>query len=90
MDISELIDNDVALKADGFDAAVVGTGHRCGQPDLLVYDTALVIDILMSRDGMSYEEAEEHLEFNIVGAWAGEGTPIWLYAKDSTISDVEP
>ena len=26
------------LLADGFDAALIGTGERCGQPTLAVYD----------------------------------------------------
>jgi hypothetical protein len=27
---------------------------------------------------MSPEEAEEWMEFNVVGAWMGENTPIWV------------
>ena len=44
----------------------------------MVYDKAKVIDILMERDEMSYEDALEFYSFNIEGAWAGRGTPIWL------------
>jgi hypothetical protein len=76
---SSALDNGVALQADGLDAAIIGIGHRCGQPDLLVYDVAIVVQVLMDRDGMSREEAAEFMEFNIVGGWHGEGTPIWLY-----------
>ena len=67
------------LKADGLDAAIIGVGHRCGQPDILVYDTQLVVKILMERDGMDEEGAHEFMEYNIVGAWVGEETPIWVY-----------
>ena len=31
------------------------------------------------KDGMTDEEAMEYFEFNVVGAWMGEGTPIFLY-----------
>ena len=67
------------LKADGLDAAIIGVGHRCGKDPLLVYDTARVVKILMERDGMDQDEAEEFMEFNITGSWIGEETPIWVY-----------
>ena len=70
---------DGILKADGFDDAILGLGRRCGQPDLLVYDVDKCITILM-KDGMTDEEAIEYFEFNVVGAWMGEGTPIFLYS----------
>lgn len=69
---------DGILKADGFDDAILGLGRRCGQPDLLVYDVDKCVAILM-KDGMTDEEAIEYFEFNVVGAWMGEGTPIFLY-----------
>ena len=66
------------LLADGFDAALVGVARRCGQPTLAVYDYELGLQVLMERDGMTREEAIEYMEFNVVGAWVGPGTPIWL------------
>jgi len=78
LEVEELLEDSPALKADGLDAAVIGIGHRCGQPALLVYDVEKVLDILVTRDGMSYEEAREYFDFNIGGAWMGEGTPVWL------------
>ncbi len=66
------------LKADGFDAAIVGIGRRCGQPDVIVYDVEKCIEILMQRDKMTREEAEEYLEYNSIGAWVGDETPVWL------------
>jgi hypothetical protein len=77
-EIEEMLEDSPALKADGLDDAVIGIGYRCGQPDLLVYDVDKVLDILVERDGMSYEEAREFFDFNIGGAWMGEGTPVWL------------
>lgn len=32
----------------------------------------------MERDGMTHEDAMEFYEFNIVGAWMGNGTPIFM------------
>ena len=62
-----------------FDGAILGLGRRCGQPDLLVYDVDKCIEILMKKDNMTQEEAVDFFEYNIVGAWMGEGTPIFLY-----------
>lgn len=70
--------NPEALLADGFEDALIGMGQRCGQPTLAIYDCEACIKVLMRRDGMSREEAEEYLEFNSIGAWMGEHTPIWL------------
>ncbi len=33
----------------------------------------------MDRDKMTEEEAVEYLEFNTVGAWVGEQTPVFVY-----------
>ena len=51
--IYDNIGEDEAMTADGFDDAIIGIGHRCGQPSLIVYDKAKVIDILMERDEMT-------------------------------------
>ena len=71
-------ENPDALFADGLDDALVGVARRCGQPTLAVYDYEKCVEVFMSREGMSYEDAIEWMEFNVVGAWLGEGTPIWL------------
>ena len=66
------------LFADGFDDALVGYAELFGRPPLAVYDRAKCIDILMTRDGMDYDGAVEFFEFNTLGAWVGEHTPIFL------------
>jgi hypothetical protein len=71
-------ENTDALLADGFDDALVGIARRCGQPSLAVYAIEKCAAVLQQRDGMSYPDAIEYLEFNTVGAWVGDGTPIWL------------
>ena len=74
--------NPDALVAFDYSAAFVGVAHRCGQPSLAVYSVSKCIDALMKRDGMTYEEAAEFFEFNVAGAWLGEGTPVWLYTEE--------
>lgn len=66
-----------ALIADGLEEALIGfvaQAHRY----LACYSMAKIIEILMKRDGMSEIEALEFYEFNIVGAFMGEYTPVFL------------
>tara|TARA_Y100000310_G_scaffold306160_1_gene347020 strand:- start:92 stop:379 length:288 start_codon:yes stop_codon:yes gene_type:complete len=70
------------LLMDGFDDAFIGVGHRCGQPDLAIYDTEKILEILMERDGMTSEDAIEHFEFNIAGSWVGEQTPMMVFKQE--------
>ncbi len=66
------------LFADGFDSAIVGLGNQAGRPETVVYDYSRCVGILMARDGMSYEEAVEYMEFNVVSAWVGDNTPTFI------------
>lgn len=65
------------MLADGFEEAIVGIGQQFTR-QFVVYDRSKCIEILMYRDGMTEEEAEEYFEFNVVGAWVGEGTPVFV------------
>lgn len=65
------------LVADGFDEAIIGIGRQFNK-NLVIYDEDKCIQILMERDGMSEEEAIEFFEFNVVGAYVGEYTPIYV------------
>ena len=76
------------LKADGFDKAILGVGRRCSKPDLLVYDYDKCCEILVKRDKMTYEEAMEFMEYNVVGAWVGETTPIFVNTDKEEISEL--
>jgi hypothetical protein len=74
--------NSEALLADGFEDAIVGVAVRCGQPTLAVYDAEKCIQILVERDGMDDDEASEYFEFNVVGAWGGDGTPLFMWRPE--------
>ena len=63
------------LFCDGYDEAIIGLG-RCFNQFKVVYDKLKVIDIL--KKSMTQEQAEEFFEFNIVGAYVGEATPIFI------------
>jgi len=44
--------------------------------DVLVYSKKKMAYILRDRDNMDVEEAIEYLDFNVLGAYIGERTPI--------------
>ena len=67
--------NEEALTADGFEQALIGYVERFGQNALALYDYERCIEILMERDGMDREGAEEFFDFNVIGSWVGENTP---------------
>ena len=66
------------LCADGFDDAILGICERACSRTGVAYDRDKCIEILVERDGMEYEEAIEYFEFNVVAAWSGEGTPVFI------------
>ena len=68
--------NPETLFADGFDRALIGYNATsfCA-----VYDYDKCMTVLIERDGMSYEEAHEHMEFNVVGSYVGDFTPSFVH-----------
>ena len=67
------------LLAEGFEEAFLGPGYRASSEDIAIYNYDACASILVSRDGMSLEEAVNMLlDFNVVGAYVGELTPIFL------------
>lgn len=68
-------DEDVLLM-DGFDEAFIGYSQRINEPMLAVYSWEKMVDVCVKRDGMTYDEATEYIEYNCTGAWVGERTPI--------------
>jgi len=65
------------MLADGFEDAFLGIGQQFTM-HFAVYDHGRCVRILMERDGMTEEEAEEFMDFNVTGAWVGKGTPVFL------------
>jgi len=64
---------------DGFEEAFIGLSKRCGQPTLATYSFIKMMEILVERDDMTWEEADEYIMYNCEGAWMGELTPIILH-----------
>lgn len=77
-EILEVLTDHEALLADGFEDALLGYAERFGMPIVAMYDRPKCIEVLCTRDGMTEEEAEEYFEFNVIGAWVGDSTPIFV------------
>jgi len=72
--------NPEALLADGLEDALIGYTLNHHGPTRAVYDYSLCIKVLMDRDGMDEEGAEEFLDFNTLSAYVGDNGPIYVYA----------
>jgi hypothetical protein len=75
--ISEDYPDLLVMEPDYLDAAIVGVVRRIGL-EAVCYNTDKVIELLMEHDKMSYEDALEYFEYNMIGAWVGEHTPVFL------------
>jgi hypothetical protein len=72
-------------KWDDLDEAIIGPAmvwQKNSHIEVLVYNAETIRNILMSRDGMDFEEAREFIEFNIEGAYIGPDTPILVWPND--------
>ena len=74
--LAENYDENILL-ADGFDRAFLGVGRIFNGPPIAVYDKFSIINILR-ESGMKTFEAEEYFDYNIAGAFVGEGTPMFV------------
>lgn len=73
--------NPDALTADGFDDAYIGwIDQRWGEnrEPVACYSRRKCIAVLMRDGNMSEEAAEEYFEFNVIGAYMGPNTPLFL------------
>ena len=79
MTVEEIAEyNPEALMCDGFDEAIIGMAERINLGPVVAYDVEKILQIMVERDGMTYEEAQEFFDYNIIGAWMGEFTPIFI------------
>ena len=80
-DVEEELEGSAAQRlepSDLYDPCVIGLGYRFHDGPLLVYSLPKVIALQKGAE-MSDEEAEEYFNFNTLGAWMGEGTPLFVH-----------
>lgn len=66
--------------ADGMDYALLGATVKDGK-NVAVYSVERCVETLINDHGMEAEEAWEYFDFNILGAYVGEQTPIFVYEQ---------
>lgn len=59
---------------DGFDEAIIGYVEQFGRPSIALYDRCKCIEILINQ-GLTFEDATEHFNVNVIGGFLGEYTP---------------
>ena len=64
------------LFADGYDRSIKGIGFRDNIP-VVLYSSPLCIQQLMEDNDWSEEDAVDWFNFNTLGAYAGENTPMF-------------
>lgn len=67
------------LFADGFDDAIIGVTQQFNSLSV-AYDKDKCIDILIAKDNMTIDDAEEYFNYNIIGSYVGEHTPSFIYS----------
>ena len=67
--------NPEALYPTGLEDAVIGMDHNS---NCIILDHEKCIEIFMQDDEMTREDAMEHMDFNVTGAYVGEYTPIFM------------
>ena len=76
--IDEMLEDmeESTLTADGFDSAIIGLTDS--DPVRVVYDYEACVRVLIIVDGMTEEDALEHMSFNVTGGYVGEQTPVFI------------
>jgi hypothetical protein len=67
------------LSEEEYDEAIIGVAHRIGQEDVIAYDYNKLCEIVQkTMNNADIMEVMEYVEFNIMGAYVGERTPIFV------------
>lgn len=84
--LMETLEQEECLLADGFELALIGVTE--GVNPVAVYDVNRMLYVLVHRDDMTEEEAREYLDYNVISAYVGEKTPVFMvldWARACTI-----
>lgn len=73
----KLVGDPELLFADGYDKAIIGVVTLLTGVKVVAYDIAGIINLLMS-EGMSEPDAEEFVQVNVLGAYVGPRTPVYV------------
>jgi hypothetical protein len=76
--LERMADDDEVMffEPEGLDCAIVGLSlHQPSRHQCVVYSYGRMLEYFIAQ-GMTHEDAEEWMSFNVLGVWIGEHTPI--------------
>lgn len=68
----------VFLEPEYFDEAIIGAAQNATGMFCVAYSEPKIIELLIRHEKMDPERAMEWYQFNILGAYMGEGTPVFI------------
>jgi|TARA_R110000787_G_scaffold73301_1_gene163237 hypothetical protein len=76
------------LLADDFEKAFIGsTISAFNRKQVALYDYNKCILILINDQGMEEDEAIDYFNYNVIGSWVGDSTPIFV--NQHTIENIK-
>jgi hypothetical protein len=76
-ELAEIWDQDLLFMSEPeYDQAIIGVMERAGGSPVIAYDTQKILEIL--ERSMPIEDAQEFFEYNILGAYMGDRTPVYI------------
>lgn len=76
-ELAEIWDQDLLFMSEPeYDDAIIGVMERAGGSPVIAYDTQKILEIL--ERSMPMEDAQEFFEYNILGAYMGDRTPVYI------------
>jgi hypothetical protein len=81
-------DDDRPLVLTDFDECIIGVACNNGKR-AVVYSINRMVDYMITKDGLTYEEATDYLSYNTLGTWSGDGTPVYIYEVTSDAEAME-
>jgi len=85
------VSNEALLLTEGyFDEAIIGIVERVNINRVVAYDADKIIDILMKENNILYKEALEYFDYNIVGAWMGDDSPVFIWTLTTKKTILKP
>ena len=67
-----------AVLLDGLESSIIGIVEEFGREPKILYSKEKILNILQERDLMTFSEAVEFYDFNILGLHAGEQNAVFL------------
>lgn len=61
-----------------YNPCLIGTGERAGGMLVAAYDMEKVIEAMAGDNGWDMDEAREFFEFNVLGAYVGDKSPVFV------------